>query len=623
MKRSQLQVLTGSSLLVIAAVFLAAVVLSGLFLRGLRVDLTENRLYTLTDGTKAVIDKIEEPINLYFFFSEDAARDLPPLRNYAARVRELIEEMAARSNGKIRFEAINPQPFTESEDRATGFGLRSVPVGANGQSLFFGLAGTNSTDGQTIIPFFQPDKEGFLEYDLAKLISTLSDSKRPVVGLISTLEMGPGFDPALGQPRDAWVIDEELRQLFEIRRLRAPYTTIADDVDLLMVVHPKGLSDDALYVIDQFVLRGGRLLVFVDPHSEIDGPGPGSQFEAMGRERSSNLGKLFEAWGVRYDPGVVVLDSQLAVPVRPDPNQQPVRHPAILGLGEADMSQQDVVTSGMAAVNLTTAGRFDLADQAPVRMETLLQSTANAMLTGIENVQVMPDPSTLMEGLIATGQRYVLAARLHAERLPTAFPERSGEGHLAESTKDVNIILVGDTDMLADRLWVQVQGFFGQRMLNPFASNGDFVVNAVDNLVGSTDLIQVRTRAIAARAFDTVDAIKRRADDRFRIKERELQAELQETERRLNELQSNPGESGALSLSPEQQAELERFESQRLRIRGELREVRATLDADIEALGTRLKLINILLMPVLVSLFAAGFALWQVRRRKRAQRGEA
>ncbi|HBK57076.1 MAG TPA: hypothetical protein DDZ76_12455 [Xanthomonadales bacterium] len=623
MKRSQLQVLTGSSLLVIAAVFLAAVVLSGLFLRGLRVDLTENRLYTLTDGTKAVIDKIEEPINLYFFFSEDAARDLPPLRNYAARVRELIEEMAARSNGKIRFEAINPQPFTESEDRATGFGLRSVPVGANGQSLFFGLAGTNSTDGQTIIPFFQPDKEGFLEYDLAKLISTLSDSKRPVVGLISTLEMGPGFDPALGQPRDAWVIDEELRQLFEIRRLRAPYTTIADDVDLLMVVHPKGLSDDALYVIDQFVLRGGRLLVFVDPHSEIDGPGPGSQFEAMGRERSSNLGKLFEAWGVRYDPGVVVLDSQLAVPVRPDPNQQPVRHPAILGLGEADMSQQDVVTSGMAAVNLTTAGRFDLADQAPVRMETLLQSTANAMLTGIENVQVMPDPSTLMEGFIATGQRYVLAARLHAERLPTAFPERSGEGHLAESTKDVNIILVGDTDMLADRLWVQVQGFFGQRMLNPFASNGDFVVNAVDNLVGSTDLIQVRTRAIAARAFDTVDAIKRRADDRFRIKERELQAELQETERRLNELQSNPGESGALSLSPEQQAELERFESQRLRIRGELREVRATLDADIEALGTRLKLINILLMPVLVSLFAAGFALWQVRRRKRAQRGEA
>lgn len=623
MKRSQLQVLTGSSLLVIAAVFLAAVVLSGLFLRGLRVDLTENRLYTLTAGTKAVIDKIEEPINLYFFFSEDAARDLPPLRNYATRVRELIEEMAARSNGKIRFEAINPQPFTESEDRATGFGLRSVPVGASGQSLFFGLVGTNSTDGQTIIPFFQPDKEGFLEYDLAKLISTLSDTKRPVVGLISTLEMGPGFDPALGRPRDAWVIDEELRQLFEIRRLRAPYTTIADDVDLLMVVHPKGLSDDALYVIDQFVLRGGRLLVFVDPHSEIDGPGPGSQFEAMGRERSSNLGKLFEAWGVRYDPAVVVLDSQLAVPVRPDPNQQPVRHPAILGLGEADMSQQDVVTSGMAAVNLTTAGRFDLADQAPVRMETLLQSSANAMLTGIENVQVMPDPSTLMEGFIATGQRYVLAARLHAERLPTAFPERSGEGHLAESTKDVNIILVGDTDMLADRLWVQVQGFFGQRMLNPFASNGDFVVNAVDNLVGSTDLIQVRTRAIAARAFDTVDAIKRRADDRFRIKERELQAELQETERRLNELQSNPGESGALSLSPEQQAELERFESQRLRIRGELREVRATLDADIQALGTRLKLINILLMPVLVSLFAAGFALWQVRRRKRAQRGEA
>ncbi|MDZ4324781.1 MAG: ABC transporter, partial [Pseudomonas sp.] len=259
---------------------------------------------------------------------------------------------------------------------------------------------------------------------------------------------------------------------------------------------------------------------------------------------------------------------------------------------------------------------------AALRMEALLQSSSNAMLVGTEEVRILPDPATLLENFAPTGDRYVLAARLTGSDVPSAFPDRDGEKHLAASTGEVNIIVVADTDLLVDRLWVQVQGFFGQRLVNPFANNGDFVINAADNLVGSSDLIQVRTRAIAARPFETVEALKRRADDRFRVKERELQAELLETERRLTELQSQSGETGLLSLSPAQQAELDRFEAQRLKIRGELRQVRATLDSEIQALGTRLKLINILLMPLLVSLFAAGFALWRVRQRRRAVREE-
>lgn len=616
MKRSQQRLLTGSSLLIVGALYLAIVIFSALLLRGVRLDLTEHRLYTLTDGTRALLGKIEEPINLYFFFSDSAARDLPPLRAYATRVRELLEEMAARSKGQLRLEVIDPQPFTEAEDRAAAFGLRSVPVGVSGESLFFGLAGTNATDGQTIIPFFQPDKEAFLEYDLAKLISTLSEPDRPVLGLISGLATGPGFDPASGRSSDGWVIDSELRQLFELRRLQAPVSAIADDVDLLLVIHPKDMSEQTLYAIDQFVLRGGRLLAFVDPHAEAEAPAPGSDLGAMLAPRSSSLGALFEAWGVGFDAGRVVLDAKLALPVQPSPDQPPVRHLAILGLGQDELNQDDVVSADIAALNMASAGYLTLAKDSTLTMTALVQSSGNAMLVDAEQVRMLSDPGELLENFVASDNRYVLAARLSGTTLTSAFPDRKSEGHLEKSQGEVNMIVVADTDLLGDRLWVQVQDFFGQRLLNPFASNGDFVINAADNLTGSNDLIQVRTRALAARPFETVEALKRRADDRFRAKERELQAELLETESRLTELQAG-GSEGLIRLSPEQQAELDRFEAQKLRIRGELRQVRASLDADIRSLGTRLKLINIVLVPFLVSLVAVGFAVWRGRRRRR------
>lgn len=615
MKRSQQRLLAGSSLLAVAALYLALVVLGGLWLRGLRLDLTENRLYTLTDGTRQLLSRIEEPINLYFFFSESAAGDLPPLRAYAARVREMLEEMAARSGGKLHLQAIDPQPFTEAEDRATAFGLRAVPVGAGGQSLFFGLAGTNATEGQTMVPFFQPDKEAFLEYDLAKLISTLVDSKRPVVGLISGLNMSPGFDPASGRGSAGWVVDGELRQLFEVRRLQAPVTAIAEDVDLLMLVHPKDLPEDTLYAIDQFVLRGGRLLAFVDPQAEAD-PGSGSNdVSSMMEPRASDLAPLFKAWGLDFDPGKVVLDGKSALPVQPDPSQPPVRHLAILGLGKDELNQDDVVSADIAALNLSTAGSLSLSKESTLSMEPLVQSSPESMRVDAEQVRFVPDPSVLLDAFKPGGERYVLAARLTGT-LKTAFPDRQGEGHLAESAKPANLIVVADTDLLTDRMWVQVQDFFGQRIFNPFANNGDFVVNAVDNMVGSSELIRVRTRALATRPFERVEALKRSADERFRAKERELQNELAETERRLDALQTRRDDGGELLLSSEQQAELERFQAQKLRIRGELRQVRANLDAEIKALGTRLKFVNIALVPLLVSVFAAGFASWRSRRRR-------
>ncbi|MCK7594929.1 GldG family protein [Pseudomarimonas salicorniae] len=610
--------LTGTTLVVLGLLFIAAVVLSAALLRGLRLDLTENRLYTLSEGTRAIIERIEEPLQLTFYFSESATKNIPQLRTYANRVRELLEEIAAESRGTIKLEVIDPQPFSEEEDRATAFGLQAVPLGQGAGSLFFGLAGSNSTDGQMAIPFFQPDKEAFLEYDIAKLISGLSGEDKPVVGVISTLDIGPGFDPATRRVTDGVVVYTEMRNLFDVKRIEPTATSIEEDVQLLMLVHPKGLSSDTLYAIDQFVLRGGRLLVFVDPHAEMEQAGQGADpTQAMFESKSSDLAPLFKAWGVKYDPDRVVLDAQAALQIQTQPDQPPTRHLGILGLEPSQLNQDDVISAELGTVNLSSVGYFEPAEGATTTLQALAQTSASSMTVGSERIRFLPDPEQLFTDFSPDGQRHMLAARLGG-KLKTAFPDRSGEGHLAESEGEAAIVLVADTDLLADRMWVQVQQFFGQKVMNAFADNGNFVINAVDNLTGSTDLIKVRTRPTSNRPFTTVEALRRQADDRFRTKEQELQAELTETEQRLTELQSARDDQGSTLLTAEQSAELQRFQDQKLRIRKELRQVRRQLDADIQSLGARLKFINIVGVPLLVTLVAVGFAFWRARRRKEA-----
>ncbi len=258
--------LTGGALAVLAVLFVAVILITNSLFRGARLDLTQNHLYTLSQGTKNIISGIDEPIHLYLYFSDKATQDLPQLRTYAQRVREMIEEMAARSSGKLKLDVIDPQPFSEDEDRATGYGLQAVPSGAGGATIFLGLAGTNSTNGKSVIPFLQPDKEAFLEYDVAKLIHELSVTKKTAVGLLSSLPMSSGFDPQTRAMREPWAVQQQLQQLFDVRQLNAAsLKSIDKDVSVLVLVHPKALSDDAQYAIDQFVMRGGHLLVFVDP----------------------------------------------------------------------------------------------------------------------------------------------------------------------------------------------------------------------------------------------------------------------------------------------------------------------------------------------------------------------
>ena len=603
----------------LAVLFVGAVVLSGWLFRGLRLDLTQNRQYTLSAGTLHILDGAKQPVKLRLFYSETAARNYPQFRVFAQRVQELLLEISERSKGRVTLEVIDPEPFSDAEDQAASFGLRGLPLGNNGGSLYFGLVGSTADGSEVIMPFVHPDKEAFLEYDVAKLLSSLIEPKPPVIGLLSDLPTGPNID-ASGQPNLGWLIDQQLSDRFELRRLQADPGSIGDDVDLLMVVHPKQFSDDTLYAIDQFVLRGGRLLVFVDPDAETDAGGNPMDPASLGLGRSSDLGRLFDAWGIEYNPVQVVLDPQYALQVQPpDPSAAPVRNPSLLGLNKAAMNQRDVVSADLESVNLASVGFFSLAESSPLKLETLLQSSSKAALSDTETVRLAAgDPSRLLQGLKPADTPFVLAARLSGT-LKTAFPERHADKQLMQSAKPANMILVADTDILSDRLWADVQNFLGQPIVNAFANNGDFVYNAVDNLIGNSDLIAVRTRVTARRPFQRVETLRRTAEQRYQAQEQQLQQQLAELERKLSSLQPAQAEGAPPApLTAAQQAELQKFQKQKAQARRELREVQHQLNADIDELGGRIKLINILAMPVLVVLVAAFLAF-----RRRSQRRSA
>jgi ABC-type uncharacterized transport system involved in gliding motility auxiliary subunit len=615
-------------LIALAVLFLGVVMLSNLTFRGMRLDLTQNRLYTLSPGTREVLAEIKEPINLYFYFSrESAAKQAPLLMPYANRVREFVEELAARSGGKIRLRVIDPQPFSDDEDRASEFGLQPLQNGG-GDSLFFGLAGTNSTDGRASIPSFQADREEFLEYDVAKLINELGSPKKPVIGLISSLGLQGQFNPMTGQMGEQWPILTSLQDLFTVRTLNADVDHIDKDVDVLMLVHPKGWPQKTLYAIDQFVMRGGKVLLFVDPSSGGDtaGQDPSNPLAGAMANHSSDLEPLLKAWGVDYDPSKVVGDLELGLEVRTSMQSPPVRHIGILGLTNRNMNQKDVVSATLEKINLATAGALSQHPGSKITFEPLLTSSASAAPIPAQRFNALMDPASLRDGFKPTGIHYAFAARITGP-VDSAFPQGAPAdqkpaggppaAHIAKSQAPANIVVVADTDLLMDYMWVQTRELFGQKVAQPFSNNADFVANVLDNLSGSSALISVRGRASFSRPFERVEALRRQADDRLRAKALELQSQLQQTETKLTDLQGKRNDQSSLMLSTEQEAELKRFIAQKARIRKELRETQRGLDVDINRLETWLKAINILLAPLAVAI--VGVLLLSTRRKRRSQ----
>ena len=591
-----------ASLIVLLFGFIAAVIASNTLLRGIRIDLTENRLYTLSDGTKSLLAGLPEPINLYFFFSERSTEDIQLLRDYANRVSEILDEFAVESNGMLRLQEIDPEPFTEEEDRAAQFGLIDLAVGTADDSIYFGLAATNLIGEEAVVDLFDPDEEASLEYDLARLIYTLSTQDKPVVGLLSGVPMSGGFDPQTQQLQQPWIIDQHIRQLFDVRNLSEGVEAIEDDVSLLWIVHPVGLPEPTLYAIDQFVLNGGRALIFVDPLAEV---AAAADPTGAGAPVSSDLEPLFDAWGLSFDPSRVVVDNQYALSVVS--GGRAVRHIGVLGLGPDAMAQDEIISADLADLNLSTAGSLGVTENAEITLVPLLRSSVDSALVPAAQFQFLTDPMALLDSFLPDSETHIIAARIEGP-IATAFPGglAGGDeasllppaGHL-ESSEQSNLVVVADIDLLSDRLWVQMQrSIFGQQIASPLANNHDFVANAVANLAGSENLIGLKSRRTFDRPFDRVQELRREADARFRETEQRLEAELAETESRLSELQTAREDRGSLLMSEEQQDELERFRLEQVRIRQELRSVQRELDSSIENLGTALKLINIIAIPL-------------------------
>ena len=608
------------SLVLLLILFVAISMLSGSLLRGMRVDLTQNGLYTLSDGSRNILRELQEPVNLYLFFSGEASRGLPQIRSYARRVDEMVEEFENQAAGKLIVHRIDPEPFSEEEDQAAAFGLQAVPVGAGNETLYLGIAGTNSLDDLQVMPFLQPSKEKFLEYDLAKMISSLGSPERTTIGFLSTLQMEAGFDPATQGMREAWVVYEQLGQLFDLETIDPGADTLPGNIDLLMLVHPKNLSEPMQYQLDQFVLGGGRLIVFLDPFAESDRGDPNDPMAMMQAGSSSNLGPLLESWGVSFDPGRVIGDLQYGI------GTSQSRHIGILSVPADGLNSEDVVSADLQAVNFSSTGWLAPAEGASTRFQALVQSSENAAPLDVSRLRFLTNPADLMKGFNPSGDRYALAARLTGPAR-SAFGPPDGDAesasHLAESGESgITVMLFADTDLLTDRLWVQKQPFLGQSLVSAFADNGTLVVNAADNMVGNRDLIGIRTRVSSSRPFDRVSELQVKAERSYLATEERLQQELAETERKLTELQAAKGESELLVLSEEQQAEIDRFMDRKLEIRKELRQVQHNLQRDIDRLGTRLKLINITLVPILVMIVALLYVLQRRRRQNRQQVSE-
>jgi len=465
------------------------------------------------------------------------------------------------------------------------------------------------------MPFLQPSKEKFLEYDLAKMISSLGNPERKTIGLLSSLAMEPGFDPMTQSAREGWVLYDQLGQLFDIESIQADAGVLPDDLDVLLLVHPKNLEENMLYEVEQFVLGGGHLVVFLDPYAESDRGDPGDPMAQMQAGSASSLGTLLDAWGVSFDPTRVIGDLQYGAGTAGS------RHIGILSVPADGLNDGDIVTSDLELVNFSSTGWFAPLDGAGTTFETLVQSSENAAPMDSSRLRFLASPADLMTGFNPTGERYTLAARITGPvtaSLPA--PAEMAEGYLSESLGGgINVLLFADTDVLTDWTWLQKQPFFGEDLVTAFADNGSLAVNAVDNMLGNQDLISIRTRASSSRPFDRVDQIRVSAEKSYRAKEERLQMELEETERKLTELQAARGDSELTVMSAEQQLEIQRFVDRKLQIRRELRQVQHDLQRDINQLGTRLKLLNIGLVPAAVMIFALLYGYRKRRRQDQAQ----
>ena len=621
----------GTGLVVALALFLTVNIIANQGLTSIRLDLTEHKLYTLSAGSRNILGQLVEPVTIRLYFSSKGFADIPPLLNYGKRVRDMLEEYAARGQGKIKLQVIDPEPFSEAEDEAVAFGVNPVPLSAGGGQGYLGVVGSNATDDVQLLPLLSPEREDALEYELTKMIYTLAHPKKRVIGVISTLPvLAAPADPMTGQQgAQDWTSFVLLKELYDIKEMTPEVTSIDKSVDTLIVVHPKELPAATLYAIDQFVLKGGKAMIFVDPLAEQDRAQPDPERPGVPPKLDSNLEPLFAKWGIKLTADKVVGDPSIAVRVsfRTPRGPQQVEYLPWLQLQDVALNQDDFITNELNSVNVGTAGSLEKLADSKLKVVPLLQSDTSSGLIDRDSIIFVRDPAGLLENFKSDGLRHIIAMRVSGDA-QTAFPagrppsaeEKTGApdtDFVANAKAGINVIVVADTDLLADRFWVRFSTFGDMRMPQPFGNNGDFLINSIDNLGGNDDLISLRSRGQYTRPFEVVQQIQREAQAQFRDRQRALQDKLTQTEKKLAELQGE--HSGKeMILTPEQKSEIETFRDEQLKTRKELRAVQHELDANIEGLGTKLKFINTALVPLLIAVLAITISLYAARSRRAA-----
>ncbi|MGE3108163.1 MAG: GldG family protein [Phycisphaerales bacterium] len=638
------------ALLAAALIFVGVNVLAGAALRGARADLTQGHLYTLSQGSRRIAASLAEPITLTLYYSQKQSNQLPALKSYGTRVKEVLQEYARASKGKIKLDVVDPEPFSAEEDKAVAAELLAAPVARAGTSadrFFFGLVGVNSTDHQEKIPFFRPDREEFLEYDLTRLVYLLSEPKKKSVGVMSWLPINgsDASNPMMRQqPAPPWILISQMREVFDVKPIPTDAPEIPSDISVLLIVHPKNMSETTQYAVDQFVLRGGHAVVFVDPLCETDVPPGINPMQAMNLPKSSDLPRLFDAWGVQVTKDQFAADRANAVKVQIGSQAKPEvsDYIAYIQLREKLLDHDDPITGQLNSVFFATAGVITKKGDVGTTLTPLAWTSTESQLLPTSSVSFFPEPKKLLADFRSGDEALTLAARITG-KVKSAFPAgrpappppkpaAPGEppaptpaadpdpNFIPESKDPINVVVVADCDMLADRFWVS-ESRIGNITLgyNKFNDNGDLAINAIDNLSGSSDLISVRARGTFARPFDRVESLEKDAQKKYAEEEQKLEARLRETEQEINNLQKQRTDSAGASaffLTPEQQTRIDKFNLERAQTKKDLRQVRHNLTKDIENLGTRLKFLNIGLMPILVGVTAVGLGFWRASRRR-------
>lgn len=626
--RKQLETLLYSGLGV-AIMLVIAVALNAIFAGArVRADLTADRAYTLSEGTRRILGRLDTPVQVRFYFSASAPDMDPGLKTYAQRVGDLLNEFRALSNGKLEIRKFDPRPDSDAEDSANVDGIEGQQLNPPfGERIYFGAA-ISSLDNRAVIPFFSPQRERLLEYDLARAIAQVSRPTKPVLGIMSGLQIFGGMDPMAmlrggGQRNEPWIFVNELRADYDVREIPLTAETIDPEVNLLVLVYPKGISEAAQFAVDQFLLRGGKLIAFLDPLSIMDAQSSmaGNPLQAAAGS-GATLDRLLPAWGYQFDLNKVVSDKQFQTDLFDQRTQQPRANPSFLSLTSRGMDTNDVVTSQLGRIILPFTGWFDGAPAEGLRATTLFRSSPDSQLTDKMMAQF-----GATEEFKASGKEHPLAIRLTG-RFKTAFPDGrpggadtnapAGEA-LKEATTESVVVLVGDSDLLHERNFARIQDFFGQRIMIPFAANLTFLQNLIEQLGGDPDLIGIRSRATQSRPFTRVREMQSAAELKYESKIRELEKSLQDTQQRLNDLQRAKADADQQAILTEaQQQEILRFQQQRARVNQELKTVRKELRQDVDRLENTLKWANILGMPILVTL--AGLIIALVKRQRTAAR---